>query len=105
MDDRKKKRVRSTPTGRTPKQPAKRLELERSKARRGLNFSSSPSPWSIKEEKALVEFVMLTSPDAWPLAMKEVYWTSASEFIHARCGTSQLRTSKYINRLNSGTTT
>ena len=82
------KRGRSTPTGTTPKQDAKRRS---SGARRSL-FSSPATSWSQSEEKALVEFIMLTSPYCWPLSMKPEYWASAAEFVHSRCGTS--RTSK-----------
>ena len=91
------KRTRSTPTGETPKQVAKRYQTVSSTsspgARRSL-FSSPTSTWTDLEEKALLEFVMLTSPESWPQSMKPVYWQSASEFVHARCGTTQ-KTSEF----------
>ena len=72
-----RKRERGTPTGRTPKQKAKRPS---SSAKKKLVFPTTPSSsplgaWSLSEEKALVEFILLTHPHEWPVLMKTVLGT------------------------------
>ena len=84
-----RKRERGTPTGRTPEQKAKRPS---SSAKKKLAFPTTPSrsplsAWSLSEEKALVEFILLTHPHEWPVSMKSEYWERAAKFVYDHCGT------------------
>ena len=90
------KRMRSTPSGKTPLRPTKRQSSISVKKMLFPNSKEKIDEWSRQEEGALVEFVMLTSPEEWPVSgMKEAYWESAATFVYDRChGFSQRRTSK-----------
>lgn len=112
MSDSGRKRVRGSPTGTMPKQPGKRPasrvpSTTRStavKGRKKLSFSEStgfelsatastsavvpnalsraPGSWTAKEEKALVEFIMLSSKgDCWPTTISEKFWEAAANFV------------------------
>ena len=91
------KLMRSTPSGKTPLQPTKR---QSSISVKKMLFPNSKkiNEWSRQDEAALVEFVMLTSPEKWPVSgMKEAYWESAATFLYDSChGVSQRRTSKLL---------
>ncbi len=106
------KRVRTSPTGDTPKQAAKTKRvsgipirvnsLERSpvsripkpsvsaRGRKRLSFSdvgTSATSWSDMEEKAFVEIIMLSSDGkAWPATKNKKMWESAATFISKRSG-------------------
>ena len=94
------KRLRSSPTGNTPRRPSKRLSLRS----RVLTFtedsdsgSHSESPatcavlprtssvggtWSDEENKALLTFLLLNRPeDSWPATKNRGFWSSAAEFV------------------------
>ena len=139
MSDYSKKRLRTSPTGDTPKQAGKvsripkRVSPARSaavtiasasisktptsteprhcgtsfsripmpcehplKGRKKLSFGeevvgsvppvSVPHSWSEEEEKALVEFVVLsTNGKSWPATKSERFWDSAATFVSQRC--------------------
>ena len=136
MSDSSKKRMRTSPTGDTPKQVGKvsriprRVSPARSaaatsgasisktpteprhcgsslsripkpcehplKGRKKLSFDeevvgsvppmSVPGSWSEEEEKALVEFIMLsTDGKSWPATKSERFWNSAADFVSQRC--------------------
>ena len=69
------KRMRSTPSGKTPLRPTKRQSAISVKKMLFPNSKEKIDEWSRQEEVALVEFVMLTSPEEWPVSgMKEAYW-------------------------------
>ena len=44
--------------------------------------------WLFQEEASLVQFILLSSPQEWPIAMKVSYWEKASEFVHNYCQSS-----------------
>lgn len=52
----------------------------------------------IQEEGSLVQFILLSSPQKWPIVMT-VSWEKASEFVHNYCQSSgysvKKRTSKH----------
>lgn len=96
-----RKRERGTPTGRTPKQEAKRPSSSvTSSAKKKLIFPTTPSrspssAWTLSEEKALVEFILLTCPHEWPVSMRSEYWERAATFVYDRCGREAQRTSEF----------
>ena len=60
--------------------------------------SASPK-WSDAELKALTEFILFHSEgNSWPAHKRDVYWQSASEFVHTRSGHSIYRSGEsFIN--------
>ena len=128
MSDSRRKRVRGIPTGSTPKQPEKRrvsrvpstTTSATIKGRKKLSFSENtssehsataststavsnvlsgvPGSWTAKEERALVEFIMLSSKgDCWPTTISEKFWEAAASFVSQRCNVRQ-RTCKFSHR-------
>ncbi len=96
--ERKRCRQLSTPTGITPKQQEKRLRSRRlpltvknstSSVAQQSGASCTPSPataskWKLKEDIAIVKFILLSTPsNSWP-AMSENFWKSAALFVHQR---------------------
>ena len=60
-------------------------------------FPSVPSSWTAREERALVEFILMTSRgDCWPTSVKEKFWEAAAKFVSQRCCVRQ-RTCTYNN--------
>ena len=108
---RQKKRSRGTPTGKTPQQRAKQPLLRAregqftSTASRRLTYGDAEQrtsrytivdSWTIAEERALVQFVLLHGDGiSWNSSKKVNYWESASEFLVNMCGTKR-RTSECI---------
>ena len=106
---RQKKRSRGTPTGKTPQQRAKQplLRAQESQvtctSRRRLTYGDAEQStsrykvvdtWTMAEERALVQFVLLHGDGvSWSSSKKVKYWESASEFVFNMCGTKR-RTSK-----------
>ena len=98
------KRIRGTPTGLTPKQPAKRVALRytstnKPSSKRQLAYSGPQSgksikialiEWSLLEKRALVEFVLLHGDGVnWIFTKKPSVWISAAKFIENLCGTKR----------------
>ena len=51
--------------------------------------------WSKKEDKALVQFVLLTDTgSAWPSMKSSQYWEKEVKFVHQQCENKPQRTSK-----------
>ena len=93
------KRLRSSPTGNTPRQPSKRLSLrsrvltftedsdsgshsESPATRAVLPRTSLGGTWSDEENKALLTFLLLNRPeDSWPATKNRGFWSSAAEFV------------------------
>ena len=124
MSNPERKRVRGSPTGSTPKQPGKRsvprvpsTTTSTVKGRKKLSFYEStsserraiastsavvpnvPGNWTTKEEKALVEFIMLSTKGAcWPTTINEKFWEAAAKFVSQRCNICQ-RTCEFSHRL------
>ena len=45
-------------------------------------FPSVPGSWTAREERALVEFILMTSRgDCWPTSVKEKFWEAAAKFV------------------------
>ena len=108
------KRMRGSPTGNTPKQPHKRQSLRRTHAaigsaplpRRQLSFSEREATkshtvttnkmqvqeWTMKEEIALVEFILFHGFN-WPSTKLPQFWERAAKYLEQTCGT-QRRTSE-----------
>ena len=54
-------------------------------------------PWSEKEVKALVEFILFHSPgDKWPTTKNDHFWRNAALFVKERSSANMLRTSKML---------
>ena len=104
MEERKRSRCLSSPTGVTPKQKAKHQYVQRqgeqTKGKKRLSFGvigSSESSvsdlgyvsarnWIESEDKGLVEFILLTTPgNSWPQSKQIDFWNSAALFVHQRC--------------------
>lgn len=108
VEERKRSRYLSSPTGVTPKQNEKcQRSGEQVKGRKRLDLAfsdvastsindnvnvpvssviASNLQWTEDEDKALVEFILLSRPgDNWPQTKKMDYWSSAALFIHHRC--------------------
>lgn len=96
--ERKRCRELSSPTGITPRQVVKRTyeqkRGEQVKSKKKLSFCEDDSryptgpvgKWTAAEDKALVEYVLLTGPESsWPTTINEKYWVSAALFVHQRC--------------------
>ena len=91
--ERKRRRQLSTPTGITPEKPprSRRLPLtvknSTSSVAQQSGASCTPSPttsskWKLKEDIAIVKFILLSTPsNCWP-AMSENFWKSAALFVH-----------------------
>lgn len=101
----RRKRMLGSPTGLTPKQPHKRAPTKISKGKRRLEFRSTSSkvvvdPWSKAEDKALVQFVLLTGT-RWPYTKNTVYWESAAKFVAETCQDRKKRTSELPFKVGS----
>ena len=85
-----KKRARGTATGHTPNQAHKRPALRTQKlisrrkptyGEQGIKGAVVQDGWSIKEESALVEFILLHGDGCqWVYTKKPKFWQSASNF-------------------------
>ena len=95
-----RKRTLGSPTGLTPKQPHKRAPTKISKGKRRLEFRSTSSKvvveaWSKAEDKALVQFFLLTGTGTnWPYTKSTVYWESAAKFVAETCEDRKMRTTE-----------
>ena len=99
-----RKRYHGSPTGTTPVRPTKRAagRPRKSKAKKQLMFSRKSTSskvvvdeWSKKEDKALVQFVLLTGTgSAWPSTKSSQYWEKAAKFVHQQCENKPQKTSK-----------
>ncbi|XP_065900800.1 uncharacterized protein [Dysidea avara] len=104
------KRPRSSPTlltphrdpKRTPRTPLREKDcngnhtlprvLSESFDRVVKKGASASTKWSDAELKALTEFILFHSEgNSWPAHKRDVYWQSASEFVHTRSGHSIYR--------------
>ena len=105
----RKKRSRGSPTGFTPHQKSKqpvRHEFKGSQSsKRRLHYGDGRKEassrftvvdtWSLAEERALVQFILLhCDGTSWISTKKVKFWESASEFVFNICGVR--RTSTYI---------
>ena len=102
-----KKHARGTPTGKTPQQRTKQLLLRESEtctASRKLTYGGAETGsrsrctvvdnWTMAEERALVQFVLLHGDgSSWISSKKVKFWESAAAFVHNMCGMKK-RTSK-----------
>ena len=49
-----------------------------------------PGSWTADEERALVEFIMMTTRgDSWPRTINEKFWEAAAMFVSQRCNIRQ----------------
>lgn len=93
-----------SPTRMTPVRPTKRAagRPRKSKAKKQLMFSRKSTSskvvvdeWSKKEDKALVQFVLLTGTgSAWPSTKSSQYWEKAAKFVHQQWENQPQKTSK-----------
>ncbi len=110
------KRQRSSPTGRTPQRPSKRVPLRGGRAPlapKCLSFDEESSQasvaelateeqprisrgtWTDEETKALLEFLLLNRPEGtWTATKNEAFWSSAAEFVQQRGKGSVRRSGK-----------
>ena len=113
--ERKRSRFLSSPTGSTPKQKEKLPSVTKSdeitKGKKRLSFSDVASPtspstlrfwpilaskWTQDEDKALVEFILLTTlGNSWPQTNNMEYWSSAALLVHQKCSLP-MRSCKHI---------
>ena len=104
---RRSKRLRGSPTGRTPKQDEKKKRA--ASAVKKLAFQAPPraplsdatpctsryvsvSAWTTEETKALVEFMLFHNPEKWESTNDSKFWASAATFVRDRAGYPQVRT-------------
>ena len=111
MAENKRERFLSSPTGRTPRQRSKRMDLRHVTAHSDLHeprrlllgesseqsdtpaILSQRTAWSDGETKALLEFLLLHRPgDKWPSTKNQQFWNSAAEFVELR-GEGRIRRS------------
>ena len=83
----------------TPRRPRQRVplrQLPETVSRKQLfepEASISSLPWSEKEVKALVEFILFhDSCDRWPSTKNTKFWKAVSLFVHQRSGADMSRT-------------
>lgn len=102
---RRSKRLWGSPTGTTPQQTVKKKSERKRGSRKRLEYSSLEEPlanlslfsdrvsawWSTGETKALVEFVLLHSPNKWPCTKEDRFWKSAATFVHDQAQRLQAR--------------
>ena len=82
------KRIRSSPTRKTPRQPSKR-SLNTSSFCEGPSSLFTPTAkWTDHEDKALVQFLLFTGNE-WPTTKSTKLWEGASTFLYNLCGTRQ----------------
>jgi len=107
-----RKHPRSSPTYLTPHRSEKRVPLWELVAKNGSDAAAAPrllseafqcldetsqgtkvvrpckdEKWSDSEIKALVEFLLFhCTGECWPSHKKMEFWSSASDFVHARSG-------------------
>ena len=99
-----RKRLLGSPTGVTPVRPTKRApgRPRKLRSKKKLDFSKKSTSsqviiqeWSKEEDRALVQFVLLTGTgNAWPGTKSIQYWEKAAKFVHQQCESKPLRTSE-----------
>ena len=122
MDNKKRDRCYSSPTGHTPHRRPKRTPLRQVRSNtalcdpRSLPLATAEVPaiqvttaetndpssfatavhgttWTDDETRALLEFMLLYRPsDKWPATKNKQFWTSAAEFVELR-GNGRIRRS------------
>lgn len=61
-------------------------------------FEGGREPWSEREVKALVEFILFHGTgDKWPATKNDSFWSKAALFVKQRTGACTLRTSEFIH--------
>ena len=71
------KRQRASPTGATPRKDEKR---------RYLLFQPTDVSWSIREESALIDYVLEKGYTiAWPMTKRAEFWEGAAKYLEERC--------------------
>lgn len=100
------KRVRSSPTGKTPVRP-----LKKAVPRRRLLVAAEKDPdptnesagtrshvvWTEEENKALLEFILLHKPeDKWPATKCTRFWGSAADYVMMRGKGTAKRTGMFM---------